>query len=259
MIRDTPLRLLSGTRLGPYEVVERVGAGGMGEVYRARDTRLNRSVAVKLLPSELASDARFRVRLEREAKAISALSHPNICILHDIGRENGVEYLVMEFCAGQTLAERIDRGSLPLDQVLRYGIEIADALSKAHHAGVIHRDLKPSNIVLTKMGVKLLDFGLAKQQPTASDPHDTTSLQGMIVGTLQYMAPELLSGHDPNPRSDLFALGALLYEMVTGKAAFSGTSKASLIANILEHQPKRVSELKANVPAALEHMIEKCL
>jgi len=238
----------------------------MGEVYRARDTRLRRSVAVKILPSEMATDARFRVRFDREAKVISSLNHPNICVLHDVGRENGFEYLVMELCEGQTLAERIARGPLPLDQVLRHGTEIAEALSAAHGAGIVHRDLKPSNVMLTKSGVKLLDFCLAKDETALRPSSVTTSTldrrlsdDGRVLGTLPYMAPETVSGSEATARSDIFALGLVLYEMLTGKRAFFGTSKAALIAAILEHEPIPPRELRADVPAALEHVIEKCL
>jgi serine/threonine protein kinase len=220
----------------------------MGEVYRARDTRLSRSVAIKVVSE------RFAARFEREAKTISALNHPHICTLHDIGSENGLDYLVMEYCEGQTLAERLERGPLAVEQVLQYGVEIADALSRAHRAGVIHRDLKPSNIMLTKSGLKLLDFGLAKQQGVTTDASDTTSLQGTIVGTIQYLSPEVLNGQEADARSDIFALGLVLYEMLSGKKAFPGTSKASVMASILEHEPPPV-----DTSPALKHVIEKCL
>jgi serine/threonine-protein kinase len=253
------VQLQSGTRLGPYEIVERVGAGGMGEVYRARDTRLSRSVAIKVLPAEFAADVRLRVRFEQEAKTISALNHPHICTLHDVGRENGVDYLVMEYCEGQTLADRLGRGALPLDQVLQYGIEIADALSRAHRAGIVHRDLKPSNIMITKSGVKLLDFGLAKMHVESSANESTAQLvseEGRILGTIQYMAPEVLAGREADARSDIFALGLVLYEMLTGKPAFSGMSKASVMAAILEREPQPLGEA---IPSALDHVIRKCL
>src|SRR5437867_6520562 len=248
-----PVQLQSGTRLGPYEIVEQVGAGGMGEVYRARDTRLDRTVAVKVLPSEFASDARLRARFEREARAISALNHPHICALYDIGPE----YLVMEHCDGRTLAQRIADGPLPIQQVLDYGIQIADALDKAHRQGIIHRDLKPSNIMLTKSGVKLLDFGLAKQR-IGSSPAESTMQQvteeGKILGTVQYMAPALFHESEADARSDIFALGLTLYEMVTGKPAFAAASKASLIAAILEHQPAPM-----DAPPPLHRLIRLCL
>ncbi|HSP14120.1 MAG TPA: protein kinase [Thermoanaerobaculia bacterium] len=250
------MQLESGTRLGPYEIVERVGVGGMGEVYRARDTRLSRDVAIKILPAEFASDASMRQRFEREAKTISALNHPHICTLHDVGRENDLHYLVMEYCEGRTLAHRLERGALPIDEVLEYGIQIAEALSSAHRAGIVHRDLKPSNIMLTKSGVKLLDFGLAKQQGRSRDDKDTTPLDGQLVGTVQYMAPEVLNGQEADARSDIFSLGLALYEMLTGKPAFSGTSKASVIASILEHDAPAPPP---NTPATVQHVLEKCL
>jgi eukaryotic-like serine/threonine-protein kinase len=252
------VQLESGTRLGPYEIVERVGAGGMGEVYRARDTRLSRSVAVKVLPAEFAANARLRSRFEREAKAISALNDPHICALYDLGRENDVDYLVFEFCEGNTLAHRLERGPLPVEQVLQFGIEIAEALSRAHRAGIIHRDLKPSNIMLTKSGVKLLDFGLAEQRPDGrlGESRETTSLRGEIAGTVQYMAPELLNGGEANAGSDIFALGLVLHEMLSAKPAFPGISKASVIAAILEREPEPLPE---STPPALAYVITKCL
>ncbi len=231
----------------------------MGEVYRARDTRLSRSVAIKVLPTEFAADVRLRARFEQEAKTISALNHPHICTLHDVGRENGVDYLVMEYCEGQTLADRLERGALPLDQVLQYGIEIADALSRAHRASIVHRDLKPSNIMITKSGVKLLDFGLAKMHIESSPAESTAQLvseEGRLLGTIQYMAPEVLAGREADARSDIFALGLVLYEMLTGKPAFPGTSKAGVMAAILEREPQPLGE---TIPTTLEHVIRKCL
>src|SRR4030095_4586801 len=217
-------RLKAGVRLGPYEVLAELGAGGMGEVYKARDTRLNRAVAIKVLPAHVASDPQLRERFEREARAVAALNHPHICALHDVGEQDGIEYLVMEYLEGQTLAERLEKGALPLDQALQYAIQIADALDKAHRQGITHRDLKPGNVILTKSGVKLLDFGLAKAAaPIASGglsmlpttPPGLTA-QGAILGTLQYMAPEQLEGRDTDARTDIFAFGAVLHEMVTG-------------------------------------------
>jgi eukaryotic-like serine/threonine-protein kinase len=250
-----PVTLASGVRLGPYEIVAPIGAGGMGEVYRARDTRLDRTVAIKILPAEFAQDARLRTRFEREAKAISSLNHPHICALFDVGPD----YLVMEHCEGKTLARRIAEGPLPIEQVLQYGVQIADALDKAHRQGIIHRDLKPANVMLTKSGVKLLDFGLAKQQVASSAAESTVQQvteEGKILGTIQYMAPELFHGKEADARSDIFALGLVLYEMVAGKAAFSGVSKASLIAAILEHEPE---PMKPTTPAALDRLIRACL
>ena len=234
----------------------------MGEVYRARDTRLGRSVAVKVLPDEFAADVRLRARFEQEAKTISALNHPHICTLLDVGREDGVDYLVMEYCEGQTLADRLGRGALPLDLALQYGIDLADALSRAHRAGIVHRDLKPSNVMVTKSGVKLLDFGLARMHVESSVTDSTAQFlteEGSILGTIQYMAPEVLGGADADARSDIFALGLVLYEMLTGKPAFSGPNRASVMASILEREPRPIHELAPNVPPPLEHLIDKCL
>ena len=226
----------NGTRLGPYEVQSPVGAGGMGEVYRARDSRLDRTVAIKVLPTHLASDPALRQRLEREAKAISKLTHPHICTLHDIGSQDGVDFLVMEFVEGETLEKRLERGPLPPDQVLKYAIEIADALDKAHRQGIVHRDLKPGNIILTKSGAKLLDFGLATlaeghAAPVAAVLTEMTvenkklTAEGTLLGTFQYMAPEQLEGKPADARTDIFAFGATVYEMATAKPAFGGRSR----------------------------------
>ena len=252
-----------GTRLGPYEVVASLGAGGMGEVYRARDTRLDRNVAVKVLPAEFADRAELRVRFEREARTISALNHPNICALYDVG-EN---YLVMELLEGETLADRIARGPLPIDQLLRISIEIADALDQAHRKGIIHRDLKPANVMLTKSGTKLLDFGLARGADDDAAVSDKTGAtvarpltqEGMIVGTPQYMAPEQLEGKRLDARTDIFAFGSLLYEMATAKRAFDGASRASIIAAILNTHPQPISELRQLMPPALDRLIRVCL
>src|SRR5438270_231910 len=238
--------LTPGTRLGPYEVVAPLGAGGMGEVYRARDARLGRDVAVKILPPHLSSDPDLKARFEREARSISALSHPHICHLYDIGSQDGTDYLVMELLEGQTLAQRLERGPLPVKQVLERGIEIAEALEKAHKNGIVHRDLKPGNIMLTKSGAKLLDFGLAKPtggmaaMPSASVNTMSKPLtaEGKIVGTYQYMAPEQVEGKDADARTDIFAFGAVLYEMVSGKRAFAGKSQISVLSAILESDPK---------------------
>src|SRR6188472_2050268 len=212
-----------GVRLGPYEIIGPAGAGGMGEVYRARDTRLDRTVALKVLPPDLTSDPAARQRLEREARAVAALSHPHICTLHDIGQQDGIDFLVMEYLDGETLAARIARGKLPLDQALQYGIQIADALAAAHRAGIVHRDLKPGNVMLTKSGAKLLDFGLAKiatagavaanpvTMATMTSPAAPLTAQGTILGTFQYMAPEQIEGEEAGTRADLFAFGAVLF------------------------------------------------
>ena len=261
--------LESGARLGPYEIEESIGAGGMGEVYRARDTRLERLVAIKVLPAHLAENSELRQRLEREAKAISSLSHPNICPLYDIGHENGVDYLVMELIEGETLGERLAKGPLPLEQTLQIGIQIADALEKAHRQGIVHRDLKPGNVMLTSGGTKLLDFGLAKadsttsgagdeltRTPTVSQPLTTA---GTVLGTYQYMAPEQLEGKDVDPRTDIFALGAVLYEMATGRRAFSGATQASLIGAIMHERPQPVSAFQPMTPPAFDRVIQTCL
>jgi serine/threonine protein kinase len=266
------MTLASGTRLGPYEIVAAVGAGGMGEVYRARDTRLDRTVAVKVLPSHLSSSAEVRQRFEREAKTISQLSHPHICALYDVGNQDGVEFLVMEYLEGETLSERLLKGPLPFDHVLRYGLEIADALDKAHRQGIVHRDLKPGNVMITKSGVKLLDFGLAKAiapqaarsgisltaLPTQQARTELTA-EGSILGTLQYMAPEQLEGGEADGRTDIFAFGALLYEMATGKKAFSGKSQASLISSIMGSEPPPVSTLSPMTPPAFDRVVRICL
>jgi serine/threonine protein kinase/Tol biopolymer transport system component len=260
--------IVSGKRLGPYEILSSIGAGGMGEVYRAKDTRLDRIVAIKVLPKHLADRAELRERFEREAKAISSLNHPHICTLHDVGHQDGIDYLVMEYVEGETLASRLAKGPLPLDQVLRYAIEIADALDKAHRKGITHRDLKPSNIMLTKSGPKLLDFGLAKlgedAAPTGSlsqlsTGKDPITAQGTILGTLQYMAPEQLEGKDADARTDIFAFGVLVYEMATGKKAFEGKSQASLIAKILETDPPPISSLQPMTPPTLDRVVRTCL
>jgi len=261
------MTLSPAMRLGPYEILASLGAGGMGEVYRARDTRLDRTVAIKVLPEHFSVDPASRQRFEREAKAISSLNHPNICILHDIGQQDGIDYLVMECVEGETLAKRLEKGPLPLEQVLKYGTQIADALDKAHHNGIVHRDLKPGNIMLTSAGSKLLDFGLAK--PAALLAGETTiatvyssspvSEKGTVVGTFQYMSPEQVEGKDLDGRSDIFSLGAVLYEMVTGKRAFSGKSQLSVASAILEREPEAINTVKPLTPAALDHAIRRCL
>src|SRR5438270_2977997 len=258
------MQVTSGSRLGPYEIVAPIGAGGMGEVYKARDTRLDRSVAVKILPSAFADNAQLKIRFEREAKTISQLTHPNICTLYDVGNENGVEYLVMELLDGDTLADRLARGPVPMRDVLRYGREIAAALDRAHRAGVVHRDLKPGNVMITKSGAKLLDFGLAKGgsieiSPDGATQHKSLTQEGTILGTFQYMAPEQLEGVEADARTDIFALGTLLYEMATGRRAFDGKTKTSLIAASVGSEPKPIRDLQPLTPAAFEHVVAKCL
>ena len=268
------MTLASGTRLGPYEIVAPLGAGGMGEVYRARDTRLGRDVAIKVLPSHLSMNPEVRARFEREARTVSSLNHPHICTLHDIGREGDTDYLVMELVEGETLADRLTRGPLPVEQVLTLGAEIADALDRAHRAGIVHRDLKPGNIMLAKSGAKLMDFGLARtalagapggsgltvgtltQSPTVAQP---LTAQGSIVGTFQYMAPEQLEGTEADARSDIWALGCVLYEMTTGKRAFAGPSQASLISSIMKDTPQPIAQLQTLTPPGLERLITACL
>ena len=260
--------LTSGIRLGPYEILSPLGAGGMGEVYRARDSRLNRDVAIKILPEHLSQSRELRERFECEARAISQLSHPHICVLHDIGKHDGKTYLVLECLEGETLGERLRKGPLPPDQVLKYGAQIADALDKAHRRGVVHRDLKPDNMMLTKSGIKVLDFGLAKPLATpakvsssiaATMTHGPLTAEGMVVGTFQYMAPEQLEGKEADARSDVFALGCVLYEMSTGKRAFDGKSTASVVAAIMGTEPAPVSTIAPLTPPALEWAIRKCL
>ncbi len=268
------MTLSAGTKLGPYEILAPIGAGGMGEVYKARDTRLERTVAVKVLPQHLSSSPEVRQRFEREAKTVSQLSHPHICALYDVGREGETEYLVMEYLEGETLSARLASGSLPLSQTLKFGVEIADALDKAHRQGIVHRDLKPGNVMLTKTGVKLLDFGLAKAMaPAASPSSGATSLptvmgaatgenltqEGTILGTFQYMAPEQLEGKEADGRTDIFAFGCVLYEMATGRKAFAGSSQASLISSIMKEEPAPVSAVMPTSPPALDRVIRKAL
>jgi serine/threonine protein kinase len=273
------MALSAGTKLGPYEIVSPIGAGGMGEVYRGLDTRLDRTVAIKVLSSHLSDNPDLKQRFEREARAISALQHPNICVLHDVGNDSGTDFLVMEFLEGETLHDRLKRGPLPLDQFWKIAIEVADALDKAHRAGITHRDLKPGNIMLTKAGSKLLDFGLAKGSGAAfaaaagsspsqsvfaaamtrSSPASPLTSAGSIVGTVQYMAPEQIEGREADARSDIFAFGLLLYEMLTGARAFEGKTQASIVASILALEPKPLRSLKADVPAPLERVVNHCL
>src|SRR5262245_55037617 len=266
--------LAAGTRLGPYEIVAPLGAGGMGEVFRAKDTRLGRDVAIKVLPQHLSANPEVRTRFEREAKTVSSLNHPNICTLFDVGREGDTDYLVMELVDGETLAQRLARGALPSAELLKLAAQIADALSRAHRAGVIHRDLKPGNVMLTKSGAKLMDFGLARatglagaggtsglsaalsQSPTMAAP---LTAEGTIVGTFQYMAPEQLEGKEADARSDLWALGCVVYEMATGHRAFEGRSQASLISSIMSSDPPPIAQLAPLAPAGLDRLVRTCL
>ncbi len=262
------MTLAVGTRLGPYEILAPIGAGGMGEVYRARDTRLDRTVAIKVLPVQLSSSPELRDRLEREARTISQLSHPHICALYDIGRDGETDFFVMEYLEGDTLAERLFKGALPFEQVCRYGAEIAEALGTAHAAGVVHRDLKPGNVMLTKSGVKLMDFGLAKIvaapapiEALTSAPTRTKDLtiEGTLLGTVPYMAPEQLEGRQTDARTDIFAFGAVLYEMAVGRKAFTGASQASLMSAILTSETPAVSSLQPMSPPAFDRLVKTCL
>ena len=244
----------------------------MGEVYKARDTRLDRTVAVKILPSHLSDNPEAKQRFDREARTISSLNHPNICTLHDVGQTDGVDYLVMEYLEGETLGDRLRKGPLPVEQVLKYGIEICEGLEKAHRSGVVHRDLKPGNIMLTKTGAKLMDFGLAKAlvaSPAATSGLTATlttppgshplTARGTVVGTFQYMAPEQVEGKEADARSDIFALGAVLYEMATGKRAFEGKTAASAMAAVLERDPAPISSVQPMAPPALDRLVKTCL
>ena len=263
------MTLAASTRLGPYEILSPIGAGGMGEVYRARDTRLGREVAIKVLPPNLSESPQARARLQREAKAISSLTHPHICTLHDVGHDGGVDYLVMELLEGHTLADRIERGPLPLEQALKYGVEIASALDRAHRAGIVHRDLKPGNVMLTKSGVKLLDFGLARLVEPEPEDGELSALptedarplteKGAVLGTFQYMAPEQLEGKDADARTDIFALGCVLYEMTTGRRAFSGATRASLVTSIMSKEPEPISTIAPMTPPALDRVVRNCI
>src|SRR5688500_10155076 len=270
--------LSAGTRVGAYEVIALIGSGGMGEVYRARDTRLERTVAIKVLPPQFAIDADSRARFEREGRAISSLEHPHICALYDIGEApnpdsqapnpDTIQFLVMQYLDGETLEARLKAGPLPFAQAMQIAMEIADALDKAHRAGIIHRDLKPGNVMVTKSGAKLLDFGLAKTGAAAAPLSGLSMLpttppnmtvQGTILGTFQYMAPEQIEGLEADARTDIFAFGALLFEMLTGRTAFEGKTRASLIGAILKDEPPPVSRVQPVAPAALDRIVSTCL
>jgi eukaryotic-like serine/threonine-protein kinase len=269
-LEATP-RLAMGRRLGAFEILDLLGAGGMGEVYRARDTRLDRLVAIKVISSELAIDSRGRDRFEREARTISKLTHPHICTVYDVGAAqvdgSDVQFLVMELLQGETLADRLKRQGLSIEQALQYAIEIADALAAAHDQGIVHRDLKPANVMLTRSGVKLLDFGLAQLRASEGPGHLSSTESsnapltsaGMILGTLPYMAPEQLRGEEADARADLFAFGAVLHEMLTGHRAFVADSPAALIAAVLEREPRSTAELQPLVPASLDRIVRRCL
>jgi serine/threonine protein kinase len=258
------MELTPGTKLGPYEIVSPIGAGGMGEVFKARDTRLDRTVAVKVLPKFIAAREDLRARFEREARMVSSLNHPNICVLFDIGKHDGTDFMVLEYLEGETLAARIAKGPIPLDQVLKFAAQIADALGRAHRSGVNHRDVKPANVMITRDGCKVLDFGLGKTAPRIPGPDDATltaalTSEGTIMGTPQYMAPEQYEGGEADPRSDIFAFGCVVYEMVTGKRAFSGKTKASLITAVLSADPAPMSSIQPVMSRALERLVARCL
>lgn len=266
------MALVSGTKLGPYEILSPLGAGGMGEVYRGRDTRLDRTVAVKILPSHLSEDAEAKQRFDREARTISSLNHPHICTLFDVGHHDGIDYLVMEYLEGETLADHLRKGALPIERILQHGMEICQGLERAHRSGIVHRDLKPGNVIVTKIGAKIMDFGLAKASVISpldsSNPTITVSTpvqshpltaRGTVLGTFQYMSPEQLEGKEADPRSDIFSLGAVLYEMTTGKRAFEGKSAVSVAAAILEKEPEPIKTLQPMTPPALERAVKKCL
>src|SRR5437870_2180540 len=260
--------LAPGTRLGPYEIVAPLGAGGMGEVYRARDTRLERSVALKILPTTFTGDANRLQRFEHEARILSALNHPNLLAIHDVGAQNGTHYLVSEFLEGQTLREKISGGPLPQRRVTEYALEIAKGLAAAHEKGIVHRDLKPDNIFLTKDGrVKILDFGLAKQSSMASTVSEqsetmgapTPTTPGTVLGTAGYMSPEQVRGQPLDARSDLFSFGAILYEMISGKRAFKGGSGVETMNAILKEDPPELSGSSLNLSPGLERIVRHCL
>ena len=271
------MSLTAGTRLGPYEIVAPIGAGGMGEIYKARDTRLDRTVAIKRIQAALSADPEFKARFEREARTISALNHPHICTLHDIGHEHGIDYLVFEFLEGETLAARLEKGPLPVEHALKIGREICDALDRAHRHGITHRDLKPGNVMLTRSGAKLLDFGLAKPSgavsadapplprgadaslPTAMLANAPITTRGTILGTFQYMSPEQIEGQDADARSDIWSLGCLLYEALTGKHAFEGKTQASLVSAIIKDQPPAISGVQPLAPPGLDRVVATCL
>ena len=267
------MSLAAGTRLGPYEIVSPIGAGGMGEVYRARDTRLDRTVAIKILPTHVSSDPEFRERFEREARAVSQLNHPHICTLHDVGRAGETDFLVLEYIDGESLADRLRKGPLSVDQAIRYATQIAAALDAAHRRGILHRDLKPGNVMITSAGVKLLDFGLAKVTAAAgigpashgtslSAPVTVTTpltSQGTILGTFQYMAPEVIEGDAADARADIWAFGCVLHEMLTGARPFAGKTQASLLGAILKDEPPSVAAAQPLVPPALDRIIRTCL
>jgi eukaryotic-like serine/threonine-protein kinase len=263
--------LVRGSRLGHYEIISWLGGGGMGEVYRARDSRLDRVVAIKVLRPEIAGDADSRRRFEREARAVSSLNHPHICALHDVGHENGIDFLVLEHLEGESLSDRLKRGALPLEEGISIAVQIVAALDGAHRCGVIHRDLKPGNVMLTRHGAKLLDFGLARSKHVmaviSEDPSgtplgssaETLTVEASVLGTVPYMSPEQIEGRDVDARSDIFSAGIVIYEMITGRRPFDGSSSAAVMAAILNSEPPPMSGTHANVPRALDRLVRQCL
>jgi len=251
-------------RLGPYEVLSRIGAGGMGEVFKAHDPRLDRFVAIKVLPESVSSTPEERARFEREARTLASLSHPHICTIFDAGHQDGTDYLVMEFLDGQTLAQKLETGPLPLRESIRIALQIVDALDKAHARGIVHRDLKPGNVMMIGWDAKLLDFGLAQLKPEQNAGLLSESTQyvdtlGVVLGTLQYMAPEQIEGRNVDARTDIFAFGALFHEMVTGRKAFPANSQAGLIAQIMSADSEPLSKFQPMTPALLERVIRRCM
>ena len=258
------MELAPGLKLGPYEILSPIGAGGMGEVFKARDTRLDRIVAIKVMPKYIAAREELRARFEREARTVSSLNHPNICVLHDIGKQDGIDFMVLEYLEGETLAARIAKGPLPLGQALKYAMQIADALDRSHRKGVVHRDVKPANIMITREGVKVLDFGLAKSAVGKARVDDATMTialteEGAVVGTPQYTAPELYTGVEADVHADIFGFGCVLYEMITGKRAFDGKTRVSVVASVIGAEPQSMSSLVAVTPSSLERLVQGCL
>ncbi|HEY2361662.1 MAG TPA: protein kinase [Candidatus Angelobacter sp.] len=256
------MTLPAGTRLGPYEIKSSLGAGGMGEVYRALDTRLGRTVAIKILPAHLSSNPELRARFEQETKSISTLHHPNICVLHDVGSQDGIDFMVMEYVGGKTLDKLVPAGGLTPELAIKYAIQVADALACAHASGIVHRDLKPSNVMVEDNGlVKVLDFGLAKLADPAQNIGAPTMVttKGMIVGTVAYMSPEQAEAQAIDARSDVFSFGSVLYEMLTGKKAFEGQSTAALLSAVMRDDPKPLSEVRRDVPSEVRRIVTRCL
>ena len=259
MIAPKAMPLEPGSRLGFYEILAPLGAGGMGEVYKARDTRLGRTVAVKILPKHIAQREDLRERFEREARAVSKLKHPHICVLHDISQHEDQRFMVLEYLEGETLAARLKRGALSIKQIVEYAIQIADALDHAHRSGVIHRDIKPNNVMLTREGAKVLDFGLAKTAPNPMSAQDATLTVNMFIGTPPYMAPEQIEGGQTDHRADVFGFGCVLYEMATGRMAFEGKTRSEVMAAILSGTLPPMTPLERLSPPFMERIVRRCL